>query len=70
MDSKIGPALTGIRWWVWVACVGALALVVSPGATIGALFLLGPTALWTACLIGVAVLVFRALGRGRISSNK
>ncbi len=48
-----------IRWWVWVICLGAIALAVSPGATMAALLLLGPSVLWLVVAVGVAVLVWR-----------
>jgi hypothetical protein len=70
MGRKAKEVVMGIRWWVWVSCLAGIALAVSPGAVIAALLLLGPTALWTACMIGVAVLVWRAVAGGRIGSNK
>ncbi len=49
----------GIRWWVWLVCLGLIALAIAPTGTFALLFLLGPSALWTACAVGVAVLVWR-----------
>ncbi len=49
----------GIRWWVWVVCLAAIAIAFSPGAFIVLLALIGPWALWTALTVGAAVLVWR-----------
>jgi len=59
MDRETSPVVTGIRWWVWAICLGSIALAINPGATLFVLFLLGPSVLWTAGLIGVVVLVWR-----------
>jgi hypothetical protein len=59
MVQETSPAVTGIRWWVWVLCLGGIALAIFPGATMAALLLLGPTALWTAGGIAVVVIAFR-----------
>jgi len=60
MDPKTAPAVTGIRWWVWVLCGAGVYLVFAPPEVFG-FFLLLVVWLWVPLVaLFVVVRVARA----------